>query len=149
MPQSLSQVIIHLVFSTLDRRPLIGSDEITSIHAYLATLVRDRGGECFRVGGVTDHVHLAILHPRTETIADLVGHIKRSSTRWIRSEKAINEFAWQSGYGAFSVSPPHLDQLIEYIDNQEEHHKHVSFQEEYRTFLQKYGIKFDERYVWD
>ena len=128
---------------------MIGANEIEGLHAYLATLVRDRSGECYRVGGVADHVHLAVLQPRTETIADLVGHIKRSSSKWMHVEKGVKDFTWQKGYGAFSVSPSHLNQLLDYIDHQEEHHQKVSFQDEYRKILKKYGVEFDERYLWD
>jgi REP element-mobilizing transposase RayT len=149
MPQSLSEIIIHLIFSTKDRKPLIKKENIQGLHAYLATLVRERGWECYRIGGVEDHVHLAIRQPRTENLADLVGHMKRTSTKWMHVEKSEPQFAWQSGYGAFSVSPPHLPKLMAYIDNQEEHHKTKTFQEEYLSFLKKYGITYDEKYVWD
>lgn len=149
MPQFLSEIIIHLVFSTKGRLPLIKEEHLKGLHAYLATLTRDRKWECYRVGGVSDHVHLAIRQPRTENLADLVGHIKRSSTKWMHQEKEQPKFAWQTGYGAFSVSPTHLQDLIGYIENQEEHHQTKTFQEEYRSFLKKYHISFDEKYVWD
>ncbi|MGB0775081.1 MAG: transposase, partial [Akkermansiaceae bacterium] len=147
--QSLSEIIIHLVFSTKDREPLIKRENLQGLHGYLATLVRERQWECYRVGGVEDHVHLAIRQPRTENIADLVGHIKRTSTKWMHNEKSVLNFAWQSGYGAFSVSPPHLQDLLNYIENQAEHHKTKSFKDEYRAFLNKYHIPYDEKYVWD
>jgi putative transposase len=145
MPQSLTQVILHVVFSTKDRRPLIRDEFINELHAYLATLIRERGGECYRAGGVDDHVHIAILLPRTESLADLVGHIKRNSSKWIHNQKGVDDFAWQAGYGAFSVSPQHLSKLTYYIDGQKEHHQKISFQDEYRTFLNKYGVVYDER----
>jgi len=149
MPQSLSEIIIHLIFSTKDRARSINKENISGLHGYLATLIRERKWECYRIGGVEDHVHLAIRQPRTENIADLVGHIKRTSTKWMHSEKGQTDFAWQSGYGAFSVSPLHLQDLIAYIEKQEEHHKTKSFQDEYRSFLIKYSIPYDEKYVWD
>ena len=128
---------------------MIKKEHIEGLHAYISTLVRNQNWECYRIGGVSDHVHLALRQPRTENIADLVGHIKRNSTKWMHQEKQEPDFSWQSGYGAFSVSPPHLKDLINYINQQEEHHKTKSFQEEYRAFLVKYNIVYDEKYVWD
>ena len=149
MSQSLSEIIIHLIFSTKERKPLIKNENLLELHGYLASLVRERGWECYRIGGVEDHVHLAIRQPRTETLSDLVGHIKRTSTKWMHSEKSVAGFAWQSGYGSFSVSPTHLNDLMSYIENQEEHHRRKTFQDEYRAFLKKYNIVYDEKYVWD
>jgi TnpA family transposase len=93
-------------------------------------------------------VHLALLQPRTSDLAELVGHVKRQSTLWLKRE-GLTEFRWQRGYGAFSVSPCSLTELLAYIDGQEEHHKKLSFQEEYVKFLKKYQIDYDEKYVWD
>lgn len=148
MPQSLSKVVVHLVFSTKDRLPFLKKEIKPQLHAYLATLARDHDWQCYRVGGVEDHVHLALKQPRTSNLSDLVGHIKRQSTMWLKSE-GIDEFHWQRGYGAFSVSPLHLPELLEYIDQQEQHHKKLSFQEEYRKFLNKYQIDYNEKYIWD
>jgi REP element-mobilizing transposase RayT len=150
MPQSLALVIVHLVFSTKDRQPLLGASIRPALHAYLATVARNAGCECFRVGGVADHVHLAIRFSRTLTIADLVEELKTSSSKWLKAQSSeLASFTWQRGYGAFSVGPSDLDALRAYIDNQEEHHRTRTFQDEYRAFLTKYGIEFDERYVWD
>lgn len=150
MPQSLALVIVHLVFSTKDRQPLLGASVRPALHAYLATVARNAGCECYRVGGVADHVHLAIRFSRTLTIADLVEELKTSSSKWLKTQSSdLAGFSWQRGYGVFSVGPSDLDALRAYIDNQEEHHRTRTFQEEYRAFLTKYGIEFDERYVWD
>ncbi|CAN5508159.1 IS200/IS605 family transposase [soil metagenome] len=150
MPQSLALVIVHLVFSTKDRQPLLGASIRPALHAYLATVARNAGCECHRVGGVADHVHLAIRFSRTLTIADLVEELKTSSSKWLKTQSAeLAAFSWQRGYGAFSVGPADLDALRAYIDGQEKHHRTRTFQEEYRAFLIKYGIEFDERYVWD
>jgi len=148
MPESLSFLLIHIVFSTKDRRPVLKDD--IGIHAYLATVARNVGCECFRVGGVDDHVHLAIRLSRTITTAKLVEELKTSSSRWLKTQSpALAKFAWQRGYGAFSVGPSDLDALTRYIDDQKHHHQKTSFQDEYRAFLIKYGVQFDERYVWD
>lgn len=118
----------------------------------MAEIIRSDGGEAYRVGGVSDHVHLAIQMGRTQNIADIVKRLKRSSNLWIKSQSQHNDlagFQWQRGYGAFSVSRSHLDRLISYIENQDEHHKKITFQDEYRQILSKYDITFDEQYVWD
>lgn len=150
MPQSLSHILLHLVFSTKDRRPFIGKTIQPNLHAYLATVVRDMGCECPRVGGVEDHVHLAVRLSRTQATADLVEKIKVASSKWMKAQSPdYLAFSWQRGYGAFSVGPRDERALLEYIDGQAKHHERISFQEEYRRFLLKYGISFDERYVWD
>ena len=150
MPQSLSQDILHIIFSTKHREPLIVGDLRPRLHAYLATVGRDNGSEVYRVGGVADHVHILATLPRTLTQADLSEAIKKHSSRWVKEiDPKSAGFAWQRGYGAFSVSFEDIDELIKYIEGQEEHHRTVTFQEEYRDFLKKYGIQFDERYVWD
>ena len=153
MPQSLNKVILHMVFSTKDRLPLIDAEIRPRLHAYMATILREIAppqSQAYRVGGVEDHVHIASSLPRTVTIAKLFEIVKKESSVWIKKQGAQYEkFHWQAGYGNFSVAPTQLDQLIRYIDNQEEHHKTVSFQDEFRSLLQKYNIKFDERYVWD
>ena len=150
MPQSLSKSLHHIIFSTKHREKFLDDGVIKKMHAYLASCSRELDWECYRVGGVDDHVHLAVRQPRTASLSDFMGHIKRTSTKWIRTKgEGYKTFSWQGGYGAFSVSGPHLDQLIKYIDNQKEHHKSMTFQEENRMFLEKYGIEYDERYVWD
>jgi REP element-mobilizing transposase RayT len=150
MPQSLSQVIVHFIFSTKNRRRLIDADARPRLHAYLATVCRDHKCEVFRVGGTEDHVHIATALGRTISQSELIERIKTASSKWIKELNAKHfDFEWQHGYGAFSVSQSHLDKLIHYIDAQEEHHRTRTFEEEYRQFLEKYGIKYDERYVWD
>src|SRR5271155_1375076 len=117
MPQSLSLVIVHVIFSTKERHPLLDSVTRTKLYAYLATVARNAGCECFRVGGVADHVHLAIRLSRTMTIAQLVEELKTSSSRWLKTQSpALAQFAWQNGYGAFSVGPSDLGALRAYID---------------------------------
>lgn len=150
MPQSLSFLLVHLVFSTKDRAPVLDEKVRPALHAYLATVARNADCECFRVGGVADHVHLAIRLSRTITVAKLVEELKTSSSKWLKTQSpSMAGFSWQRGYGAFSVGPADLDALRQYIDTQEEHHQSRTFQQEYRAFLTKYGIEFDEQYVWD
>jgi REP element-mobilizing transposase RayT len=150
MPQSLSRVIIHIIFSTKDRNPWLDAEVRPRMHAYLATICRDLGAETFRVGGVADHVHLVTTLPRTLSQASLLEDVKKTSSKWIKTlGPAYGQFHWQRGYGAFSVSPSQLTGVVEYVEHQDEHHRHRSFQEEYREFLHRHGVEFDERYVWD
>jgi REP element-mobilizing transposase RayT len=150
MPQSLSLLLIHVIFSTKDRTPIRDASILPALHAYLATVARNAGCECYRVGGVADHVHLAIRLSRTTATSKLVEELKTSSSKWLKTQSpSLANFAWQRGYGAFSVGPTDLAALIHYIDTQEAHHQKHTFQEEFRTFLAKYGIACDERYMWD
>lgn len=150
MPQSLAFLLVHVIFSTKDRAPLLTPTVSSDLHAYLATVARNTDCECFRVGGVADHVHIALRLSRTITLANLVRDLKTSSSQWLKTQSpALANFSWQKGYGAFSVGPADLEPLRNYIDTQEEHHRKRTYQEEYRAFLVKYGVDFDERYVWD
>jgi len=111
---------------------------------------RDLGAELVRVGGVGDHVHIVTTLPRTLSQADLIEHIKKTSSKWIKAvDPRYRGFFWQRGYGMFSVSPSQLKPVLEYVQTQQEHHRTRTFQEEYRELLRKQGIDFDERYVWD
>jgi putative transposase len=150
MPQSLSKVIVHLIFSTKEREPWLNREIRPRMHAYLATVCRQLGAQAHRVGGVADHVHIITTLPRTLSQAEMIEQVKKTSSKWIKSlGPEYRGFYWQRGYGAFSVSPSQLAAVFAYIDNQEEHHRVRSFQEEYRDFLERHGVQFDERYVWD
>jgi REP-associated tyrosine transposase len=150
MPQSLSKVIVHIIFSTKDREPWLDSNVRPRIHAYLATICRDLGTDFVHVGGVSDHVHIVTTLPRTLSQAQLIEQIKKTSSKWIKTVGArYRGFTWQRGYGAFSVSLSQLEPVRRYIDGQQEHHRTRAFQEEYRELLRKHGVDFDERYVWD
>jgi REP element-mobilizing transposase RayT len=116
----------------------------------LATICRDLGYETLRVGGVADHVHILSTLPRTLSQAEMIERIKKTSSKWIKSIDArFRGFFWQRGYGVFSVSPSQVDTVLQYIENQKEHHRTRTFQEEYRELLRKHGVEFDERHVWD
>ena len=148
MPQTLSLNLVHVIFSTKDRRPLIHDDIAPALHAYLAGTARRLGSECFRVGGVADHVHVALRLPSTRTAAKIVSELKTSSSVWMK-EQGVAQFAWQRGYGLFSVGPADLGALVRYIDDQKAHHTKRSFEDEMRGFCEKYHVAVDERYVWD
>jgi len=151
MAQSLSRLWTHLVFSTKNRVPFL-TDKVlrAEMHAYLAEMLRTYNCETLIVGGVEDHTHSLFALPRTSAIAWVIKEVKRTSSGWIKQAwPKIAEFHWQAGYAAFSVSQSNLLDVVRYIENQEQHHKHVTFQDEYRVFLNAYGVEFDERYVWD
>lgn len=150
MPQSLSLVVVHVIFSTKERQPFLNNAIRAQAHAYLAATAREIGCECYRVGGIEDHVHLAIRLSRTISIAELVEKLKTSSSRWAKTQSPeLRRFSWQKGYGCFSVGPKDLDALIGYIGRQPEHHKKQTFEDEFRVFLERYGVEYDEAYVWD
>ena len=150
MPQSLSLVIVHVIFSTKERRPFLNTETRPTLHAYLAAVARNAGCEAYCVGGVADHVHMAVRLSRTISIADLMETLKTSSSKWVKTRAPdLATFAWQRGYACFSVGPTDLDALRAYIDGQAEHHRARTFQEEFRIFLKKYGVEYDEAYVWD
>jgi REP element-mobilizing transposase RayT len=150
MPQSLSQLYVHLVFSTKHREPLLLSPVRKRLHAYLATVLKNQDSPALKVGGTSDHVHALFRLSKNCALASIVEEIKTSSSKWLKTQgRALANFHWQSGYGGFSVGPAELEQVVDYITRQEEHHRVMSFQEEYRNFLKNYGIEYDERYVWD
>jgi len=147
MPQTLNLNLVHLVFSTKDRVPLISDEVAPALLAYLAGVARKMDCECFRAGGVADHVHLALRLASTISAAKAVSELKTSSSVWMK-DKGVAAFAWQRGYGLFSVGPADLDALVRYIDGQKLHHVKRSYQDEMRAFFEKYHVPFDERYVW-
>ncbi len=151
MPQSLAQIYLHIVFSTKERRPYLQNSTIRDeTHKYLGGTCKNLDCPVLRVGGVGDHVHILCRLGRTISVADLVKELKRESSKWLKTKSPdLGDFYWQNGYGAFSVSPSHVEPLRTYIANQAEHHHTQSFQEEFRRLLSKYGLKWDERYVWD
>ena len=151
MAQSLARLWTHLIFSTKDRFPYLTDKEIRrDLHAYLATILRKYDCETLIVGGVEDHTHSLFALSRIYPIAKIIKETKRTSSGWIKElSPKLASFHWQAGYAAFSVSQSNVKSVIAYIENQEEHHKRVTFQDEYRAFLSAYGIAYDERYIWD
>jgi REP element-mobilizing transposase RayT len=151
MPQSLSAVYIHLVFSTKERRPFLRDKVIQeSLHAYLGAVSKQIECPPLKVGGVEDHVHLVCRLARTITQAEWVKELKRVSSIWIKEQSPeYVDFQWQGGYAAFSVSQSNLPEVSEYIARQESHHRKMSFQDELRALLRKHNLEWDERYAWD
>lgn len=150
MAQSLSNLLTHLVFSTKNRMPSLNEDIASELHPYIVGVLDNLGCPSIQVGGASDHVHIFYRLSRIKSVAEVVETVKTSTSKWIKTKSnELAGFYWQSGYGAFSVSQSDMDAVIAYIRNQPEHHKKVSFQEEYRRFLNRYQISYDERYVWD
>ena len=149
MGQSLPHPLVHSVFSTKDRRPFLHSEEMRKeIYAYMAGILKNLECHPIKIGGVEDHVHILSSLSKNIAFSELIGRIKGSSSKRLK-EKGVHGFAWQNGYGAFSVSESNAEALIAYITNQAEHHQKFSFQEEVRELLKRHRTTFDERYVWD
>ena len=151
MPQSLAQVYLHIVFSTKNRVPFLKDKKLQEeTHAYLSGICKNLDSPSLLIGGTTDHIHILCSFSRKNTISDLLRELKRDSSKWIKTKiPSPSKFYWQQGYGAFSIGPSHIGPLKKYIDNQEEHHRKETFQDEFRRLLRKYRIDYDERYVWD
>ena len=148
MPQSLARVLIHLVFSTKNREPFIAADLRERTFDYLGGSLNALGCPVVAVGGVADHVHLLYVMSRTLPLCKVVEELKKEFSKWAK-EAVHPDFFWQNGYGAFSVSPSNVPQVMAYIGNQESHHEKQTFQDEFREMLRKHKIEWDERYVWD
>ena len=148
MPSTHLSLHYHVVFSTKDRAPIIVPAWRERLHAYIGGVVRNVEGVPEAIGGVADHVHLLIGLRATGRLADVVRDLKAVSSRWVHDEIGERAFAWQEGYGAFSVSASQREAVREYIARQEEHHRKRTFQEEYIEMLQRSGVEFDDRYLW-
>jgi putative transposase len=150
VPQSLSKIILHIIFSTKCRVPLLFTEFENEMYRYLATTCKSYQSHAFKIGGTADHIHIATTLPRTIPTCKLLEEIKKSSSKWYKEKDLrFKNFEWQCGYGVFSVSESQLQHLIRYIENQKEHHKTRTFQEEFRRFLKLHNVEYDERYIWD
>jgi len=150
MAQSLAKIYVHLIFSTKNREPALIDDTRAALHTYLGGILRDLDSPALEINTEPDHAHLLFALSRTHALSDIVSQIKRGSSAWLKTQnKSYAKFHWQNGYGAFSVSQSAVAEVCEYIRNQRARHKKVTFQDEFRTFLRRYGVEFDERHVWD
>ena len=159
MPQSFAASYQHLIFSTKQRAPFLRDKMLRmELHAYIGSISKQLECAPLIVGGVEDHVHILARFGRTITLADWAKEIKRISTAWIKEHASaatmptphpLKDFSWQAGYGVFSVSQSNTEAVHEYINRQEDHHRTITFQDEYRRLLQKHNIEWDEKYVWD
>ena len=150
MSQALTKIYAHLIFRTKHRKAFIDEAIRARVHGYLATTLRDMDCPYVVVGGVADHVHILFDVGKLHAPKEFVEHVKRESSKFVKTlGRQYSKFYWQRGYGMFSVSPTHLVDAEAYVRNQEEHHRTKTFQEEFREFLKRYGVEYDERYVWD
>ncbi len=150
MPQSLSKVYVHITFSTKNRENRIDNKIENPLFEYIGGICKQMECNPIKVGGHQNHVHILCLLSRKVAQMTLLENVKKSSSKWVKTQgDEYSDFYWQDGYGIFSVNPTEIDVVEEYIKNQKEHHKKKSFQDEFRAFLKKYNVDYDERYVWD
>jgi REP element-mobilizing transposase RayT len=150
MANTYTSLLYHLVFSTKRREPWIGRQAEPRLWSYLGGIARENKIKPILVGGRPDHVHMAVSIPAALPVSKAVQFIKGGSSAWIKDAlPGMKGFAWQDGYGAFTVSRSNLDEVVKYIGNQKEHHRQKSFQEEFLTFLKRHDVDYDERYLWD
>ncbi len=151
MSMSLVKILVHIVFSTKNRYPFLEDAQVQhDMHRYLAEIANRRGGKALMVGGVGDHVHILAVLPKNETIPTFIKELKRGSSKWVKQLGGmLSKFAWQNGYGAFSIGQSQTETVSAYIRTQEEHHRGSTFQEEFRQFLDRYEMEYSEDYVWD
>jgi putative transposase len=150
MGQSLVKNYVHIIFSTKHRQPLIQQSVENELHRYIGGICSEMECPPIKIGGCTDHVHLLCMLSKKIALMKLLEEVKSHSSKWIKTKNVgLKNFYWQNGYGAFSVNPSEIDKVIAYIENQKEHHRKKTFQDEYRAFLKKYKVEYDERYIWD
>ncbi len=150
MGQSLVKNYIHIIFSTKHREPLIYQPVQNELYSYIGGICKEM--ECYpiKIGGYIEHIHILCMLSKKIALMKLLEEVKSHSSKWMKTKgTAMKNFYWQNGYGAFSVNPSEVDKVIAYIENQSEHHKKRTFQDEYRAFLKKYKVEYDERYIWD
>jgi putative transposase len=150
MPQSLAKILIHLIYSTKHRERILGDDIRDQLHSYAAAILKECQSPAIKINSVEDHMHLLYSHSKNYSPAKIVEEVKVATSKWLkRKGPAYSGFHWQNGYGDFSVSQSDVPAVVQYIADQKEHHRRKTFQEEYREFLERHEISYDERYVWD
>lgn len=150
MSQSLANIVVHLVFSTKSRRPLLRDEERSHLHSYIAGVLKNHDTTLIEINSVRDHVHILFAQSKNLAPAKIVEQVKSSSSAWLKGKDSwYADFAWQTGYGEFSVSPVHVEAVRDYIRKQPEHHTQEDFQAEFRRFCEKNNRPLDERYAWD
>jgi len=150
MAQSLARLLTHTIFSTKNRRPVLPADVRPRLNAYFVGILRQWDSPSILVNSVADHVHILCCLSKNHALAKVIEEIKKGTSKWLkRQDPALRGFHWQNGYGAFSVSQSNVAEVRRYIERQEAHHRKTTFEEEFRAFLAKHRVEFDERYVWD
>jgi len=149
MAQTYTRLLYHIVFSTKNREPWIDPAWRPDLHTYIGGIIRNRKGELLAAGGIPDHIHLLVRLAADRAVSDVVRDIKAVSSGWLHDERGVMPFAWQGGYGAFTLSPPAIPDVTEYINNQVEHHARATFRDEFLDLLTRHEVEYDERYLWD
>lgn len=150
MAQSLAKLYVHLVFSTKSRTDTLPKQHLDEVHAYIAEILNQNHCPAIAVGGTCNHIHILYVQSKNVTLSDIVRLVKAGSSKWINSKNGLlNPFAWQDGYGAFSISQSHVDAVVNYIKGQEQHHHKVTFQEEFRRLCNLYDVELNEKYAWE
>ena len=150
MPQSLAKLLVHLIYSTKNREPVLHGNIRDELHRYSAGILKELQSPAILINSVADHVHILYSHSKNYSPSKIVEEVKKGSSKWLKTKgEAYLNFHWQNGYGAFSVSQSGVAEVVNYIENQEHHHQRKTFQDEYREFLRRYEVPYDERYVWD
>src|ERR1039457_5383628 len=148
MPQSLANILIHVIYSTKGRGPLISDDVRAGLHGYMAGVLKNLESPALIINSVTDHVHILCQLSKNVATCKLLEEVKKSSSKWMK-EQGVLDFAWQNGYGVFSVSQSNVGAVRKYIESQAEHHNKRDFKAEFREFCKRHDVAIDERYVWD
>ncbi|OHB87670.1 MAG: transposase [Planctomycetes bacterium RIFCSPHIGHO2_02_FULL_40_12] len=150
MASTLTNLLYHIVFTTRKRQNLIIPALSVELYPYIGGIIREEKGKLLKIGGTLNHVHILARFSASVSVSEMLRRIKGSSSKWVNeSSKGTSHFAWQRGYGAFSVSESSVENVISYIENQEEHHRKITFEGEFLLLLQKHGIPYDEKYIWD
>jgi REP-associated tyrosine transposase len=150
MSQSLSNILAHIIFSTKLSKPFIAQSIKNELYSYMASILKDCDCSPIIIGGIEDHVHVLCKLSKTRSMSSVIEDVKKKSSKWIKTRGIeYKNFYWQNGYGAFSIGESQVKTLKEYIQDQEEHHRKKSFKEEFREILNRYGVSYDERYLWD
>ena len=150
MAGTFTNLLYHIVFSTKYRRPQIVAGLREDLYSYIGGIIRADDATLVEIGGIADHVHLVTRFRTQRSVAEMVKTFKAKSSKWVNERRRGDDrFYWQTGYAAFTVSPSQLSNVIRYVRNQQEHHRRVTFQEEYISLLQRHGVEYDERYLWD
>jgi REP-associated tyrosine transposase len=149
MPQSFGSLHCHIVFSTKNRTSLITAELQPRLFEYIGGILRNHSSKLIAAGGMPDHVHLLVSLGRTVAVADALRVVKSNSSGWLHEEIGLKEFHWQDGYGAFAVSYSNVDQVKAYLAKQADHHRRMTFQDEFRELLRRHELEWDQRYVWD
>jgi putative transposase len=149
MGSTLTNLVYHVVFSTKEREPMIVQEFRDEVHQYIGGIVKGEGGILLQIGGTSDHIHIVIKLKPIHALSEIMQKVKGSSSKWINEKNRLpGRFAWQDGYGAFTVSQSQLSAVIRYVSGQEKHHSHLSFKDEFVRMLERHGVEYDERYIW-